>query len=761
MVGKATIAFGLACVTTSALAQNVVKFEPFPLRSVTLRPGCVADVQNSAIELLKSIDPNRLLNGFYAAAGLKPKAAPYQALQDADLEAAMLGTYLTAASQVVAANGDPKLKANIETVIAGLADCQKNLSSGYLGTTPDADKAWTEIRSGDIDASPQALNGMYVPWKVNAKILSGLIDCYNLADNDKALAVATKFGDWTLEQTRRLTDDLWQSMLVCDYGNMAEALENLTKTVRNTKYRDLAKKFYDRTSFDPLANATDRLDGLDVYAMTQKATALSVLFESTSNPQNAKTAKYYWYSVVKHHAYATGGFGYDGLFNAPDQLSNHLSTETCDLAAASEMFRLTSHLFQWDSRSEFIDYEERLLFNQFLPSWDTQNSSVSDLIPMRSGHYRSYQSILDQPSWGRLAALETATNLASNIYYHLANQRLYVCHFVPNDLTWLGQTVRLDTNFPKDEKATLTIAKGLPHTYEIAFRKPKWLAAPMTILVNGKAVTTTSSNGFAIVKRQWRAGDKVQLTMPMSIAPLPTPGDSNRIAYTYGPLVLAGDLGPITSPRPRTPVMLDGDPPIVKADSLLTFKTNGAQPQDVTLHPLIDLGDRRTATYFEHLTAQEWAQADQAYQTDANQQKELDSRTLDRVTLGDEKSEQAHKVGGQQTDTATINERSFRRVLTEGFLDLELKSDPKLPLQIVVTYWGDERAHPDFTVIANGQQLAVERLAGYPLNRYYQVTYKVPEETSATTQIIKVQFLAAPTKIGPCVGEVRSVYARG
>ncbi|MEI9974736.1 MAG: hypothetical protein WDO73_23410 [Ignavibacteriota bacterium] len=43
--------------------------------------------------------------------------------------------------------------------------------------------------------------------------------------------------------------------------------------------------------------------------------------------------------------------------------------------------------------------------------------------------------------------------------------------------------------------------------------------------------------------RPWKAGDKVELTVPMSLTVEAMPDDPKTQAFLYGPIVLAGDLG--------------------------------------------------------------------------------------------------------------------------------------------------------------------------------------------------------------------------
>ena len=59
--------------------------------------------------------------------------------------------------------------------------------------------------------------------------------------------------------------------------------------------------------------------------------------------------------------------------------------------------------------------------------------------------------------------------------------------------------------------------------------------------VNGQPVTPEIRNGYAVITRQWSAGDRVEFNVPLRIqrvrADSRVAADTNRVALRYGPLV--------------------------------------------------------------------------------------------------------------------------------------------------------------------------------------------------------------------------------
>ena len=75
----------------------------------------------------------------------------------------------------------------------------------------------------------------------------------------------------------------------------------------------------------------------------------------------------------------------------------------------------------------------------------------------------------------------------------------------------------------------------------IHFRIPEWVAGEVEITVNGSKIEETGKAGtFVTLDRIWENGDTVGLKLEKCLRTLPLEGDPDKIAFAYGPLVLAG-----------------------------------------------------------------------------------------------------------------------------------------------------------------------------------------------------------------------------
>jgi hypothetical protein len=167
-------------------------------------------------------------------------------------------------------------------------------------------------------------------------------------------------------------------------------------------------------------------------------------------------------------------------------------------------------------------------------------------------------------------------------------------------------------------------------------RIPGWLESAPTVKLNGKVLDASAAPGsYLTLHRTWKAGDKVEMDLPMHLHIEAMPDDATMQAVLYGPLVLAGDLGAngLTEAHitgPNGPRMLparegtgnpfqrrDAPPPppeieiptfrvanadpnswIKPGDGPLTFRTTG-QPKDVTLAPINSIFDKRYSVYWQ------------------------------------------------------------------------------------------------------------------------------------------------------------------
>jgi DUF1680 family protein len=207
--------------------------------------------------------------------------------------------------------------------------------------------------------------------------------------------------------------------------------------------------------------------------------------------------------------------------------------------------------------------------------------------------------------------MENHSKYGKNIFYHNDNE-LFVFQFIASELTWKEKGIILTqkTSFPEEQGSQFEFKCEKPVKLTLQVRYPSWARKGIEINVNGRRKRVSSQPGsFIPIERIWKTGDIVEINIPFSLRLEPMPDDSNRVAVMYGPLVLAGDLGPVTDSLSNdamyVPVMMTDkrDPstwmkPVEgKPNTFITVNTG--RPRDVELRPFYAIYNRRYSIYWD------------------------------------------------------------------------------------------------------------------------------------------------------------------
>jgi len=83
-------------------------------------------------------------------------------------------------------------------------------------------------------------------------------------------------------------------------------------------------------------------------------------------------------------------------------------------------------------------------------------------------------------------------------------------------------------------------------------RRPLWAGDGFAAKINHEDVKELPRAGsYLALETNLESGDTIALTLPKTLHLEPLPDNTNRVALLWGPLVLAGDLGPENNSRGR------------------------------------------------------------------------------------------------------------------------------------------------------------------------------------------------------------------
>lgn len=729
---------------------------PLPLSAVRLTGGPLKHAQDLNGQYLLSLEPDRMLAYYRLRAGLEPKAQPY-AGWDGDgrnLTGHIAGHYLSAVSLMWAATGDVRFKERADYLVAELKAVQDKHGDGYLSALARGREAFGELAAGTIRSAPFDLNGLWSPWYTLHKMFAGLRDAYRYTGNRTALEVEVRFAAWAEGILSKLDDGQIQRMLNTEFGGMNEILVDLYADTGDARWLALSHRFDHRAVVEPLARGEDRLDGLHGNTQVPKLLGHAVRYVYTGDPSDGAAARFFWDRVVHHHTFATGGHGKDEYFREPDRLANITEGRTAETCNVYNMLKLTRRLFALEPRADYAEFHERALFNHILGSMDPNDGATCYMVPVGRAVGREYQNMASSFTCCVGSGMESHALHGLGLYYE-SGDRLWVNVYAPSTARWetAGVDLAMETTFPEGESATLGVTLRAPKAFTLALRRPAWAAEGFGVRVNGTPVAPLPKPGsYVEITRTWRSRDTVTVALPKTLWLERLPDDKRRAAIMWGPLVLAGDLGPQPArgrgarpPQIESPVLIAADRPVGDwvrpiPDRPGTFRTDGVgRDRDVELVPFYRLHRRTYTAYWDLLTTAELGARNAERAAEAERLRALEAATVAFVQP-DPQTDPQFNQQGEETTIVRVDGRTGRR--GSRWFSYDLAVDPSRPLALVVTYHRANRRPRTFEILVDGQRVGDQRLDQSSEARFIDVEYPLPGDLVRDKQKVAVRFQA-------------------
>jgi hypothetical protein len=564
------------------------------------------------------------------------------------------------------------------------------------------------------------------------------VDSYLYCGNGQALKVVTGMADWTEKVMKKLTEEQRLKMLNCEYGGMQDVLVSIYSITGKRKYLDLSYKFDDDFVMGQLAKGIDPMAGKHSNTNVPKAIGAARRYELTGNQSDKKISTFFWQILALHQAYVIGGNSNYEYLGEPDKLNDRLSDNTCESCNSYNMLKLTRHLFAWDPDSRLFDFYERTLYNHILSSQNPENGMMCYFTPLRMGTRKEFSDQFNTFTCCVGSGMENHSKYAEAIYNETPDSDLYVNLFIPSELNWRTRsaTVKLETGFPYDNKVVISVGLKKSQTFSFLLRQPSWAKEGIEATVNQKTVKIIrNSSGYAEVKRKWNNNDKIEITLPMDLHTESMPDNTDRIAFLYGPLVLAADLGDsLPDPVFGTPVLLTDNRNIkdwVKPIDLksLTFETKGiGQPKDIVLKPFYTLYNKYYSVYFDFFTNTGWLARQEEYEADKKQQQLIENRTIDNFRIGEMQPERDHNLVATEKSYVDIAlGRTGREARRDNSFTFTMKVNPGMDNILLLTYIGDDKDRK-FDVLVNGIKIAYVEWDGGITGKFYDNEYVIPAD---------------------------------
>jgi DUF1680 family protein len=273
----------------------------------------------------------------------------------------------------------------------------------------------------------------------------------------------------------------------------------------------------------------------------------------THDPDYQSAVKSLWDNIVNKKYYVTGGVGSGETsegFGPNYSLRNAAYCESC--SSCGEIF------FQWKMNlayhdAKYADLYEQTMYNALLGGTDLEGKHFFYTNPLDAVEERTAwnvcpccvgnipRTLLMMPTW----------------VYAKSADGVYVNLFVGSTITVenVGSTdveMVQATDYPWNGKVAITVNPKVAKSFSVRVRVPNhehsslYQSTPevgglTSLVVNGVAVPHTMEKGYAVVTRTWKAGDKIELVVPMKVqrvrASTRIAADQNKVALRYGPLM--------------------------------------------------------------------------------------------------------------------------------------------------------------------------------------------------------------------------------
>ncbi len=305
-----------------------------------------------------------------------------------------------------------------------------------------------------------------------------------------------------------------------------------------------------------------------------------------------------WSNMVNKKYYLTGGIGSGETsegFGPNYSLRNNAYCESCS-SAGLVFFQYKMNLAYHDAK--YADLYEETMYNALLGSLDLEGKNFLYTNPLASSQPRYKwhvcpccvgnipRTLLMIPTWT----------------YVTGDDGIYVNMFVGSTIKVervVGTNVEMvqQTDYPWKGDIGITVNPGQSKEFTVYVRVPNRTTSELytptpkvsglkSVKVNGQTINPKIENGYAVIRRTWKKGDRIDVVLPMEIQKVTADerieSNRDRVALRYGPLIYnveAADQPDIQNKSIGTaPLKLEWRPEFLKGIMAITGTWSDGTP---------------------------------------------------------------------------------------------------------------------------------------------------------------------------------------
>lgn len=457
-------------------------------------------------------------------------------------------------------NPDKKTEQTADEWIDKIAAAQ--LPDGYLNTyytLGDLSKRWTDM-------------SMHEDYCLG-HLIEAAVAYYNTTGKRKLLDVAIKFADH-FSSLFGPGKQHW----VTGHEELELALVKLYTVTNNKKYLDLAHwlieerghgygKGYTWTEWKDTGYTQDLVPVKNTKRITGHAVRAMYLYTGTADVAshtndagylNAMTSV--WEDVVFRNMYITGGIGSSGSnegFSVPYDLPNE--NAYCETCASVGMVLWNQRMNLLTGESKYVDVLEKSLYNGALDGLSQNGDRFFYGNPLASNGKNQRREWFGTACCP--ANIARLVESLGNYIYARSDNAIWINLFIGSNtiipLQKNNIAVQQQTNYPWDGSIKVSVSPEHNSKFKVHIRIPGWSQdqpspgntysylnktdSHFDLTINNRPADYKIEKGYAVMEREWKKGDVVQLNLPMEVKKViaidSIKDDRNRVALQRGPLI--------------------------------------------------------------------------------------------------------------------------------------------------------------------------------------------------------------------------------
>ena len=399
-------------------------------------------------------------------------------------------------------------------------------------------------------------------WWPRMVILKIMKQHYEATGDTRVIPFLTRYFRYqlqTLPQKPLGYWTFWAEYRACDNLQIVYWLYNITgESFLLELGKLLHKQSYDYVDMFLRRDDLTRINTIHGVNLAQGIKEPIIYYQQDPDSTYIHAVKKAFSDIRKYHGQP------QGMYGADEALHGNKPTQGTELCSIVELMYSLESMLEITGDIQFADHLEKLAYNA-LPTHITDNfmarqyfQQPNQVMLTRHEHNFDINHCETDIVYGLLTGYPCCTSnfhqgwpkFTQNLWYATADNGIAALVYAPSEATIkVGQGVDVHvtetTTYPMGNNIMFTF--NFPNSintscyFPLHLRIPTW-CQEAEIKINGKTIQLSNSqSGIEVIKREWHAGDQLELILPMKV--FTSEWYENSVAVERGPLVYSLKIG--------------------------------------------------------------------------------------------------------------------------------------------------------------------------------------------------------------------------